>query len=285
MRYDLAGWLLAASAGATVALMIAIALVRAWTRLAERRHERERAMALPLLLEITDGGDVPLPRRRRDARALGTAAASLVHKVRGSDRAALSAWLRRHGFREDALRGLRAWRAARRAAAVELYLALEDDLAPVLPLVTDRHARVRAVTVRALGEAGAAEAIPAIFAAAGPARGVSTSVAAMAVVQAGPTSAAAFGPVWDSADVRTRRLAVDVAGHLGLADARPHLERALRSDDPTLRTRAAVALAGVGTPQSVPALEAALGPVVRGSDEERALLDALAALDGPQETS
>lgn len=283
MRYDVAGWLLVTSAGATVALMILIASVRLRTRRAARRHERERAMALPLLLDITDGVDVPLPRRQRDAQALGAAAAALVHKVRGSDRTGLAAWLRRNGFREEALRGLRSWRPARRAAAVELYLALDDDLDPVLPLVTDPHARVRAVTVRALGEAGAVAAIPAIVAAAGTSRGVSTSAAAMAVVQTAPSSAAAFGPVWESGDVRARRLAVDVVGHLGLADARPHLERALRSDDPTLRTRAAVALGDVGSPLSVPALEAALGPVIRGSLEERALLDAIAALDPGRE--
>lgn len=283
MRYDVAGWVLVAAAGATVLLLVVIAAVRTSTIVANRRHERERSEVLPLLLEITDGVDVPLPGDRRAARALGTNAAALVHKVRGADRADLAGWLRRNGFREEALRGLRARRPARRAAAAELYLALDDDPGPVLPLLSDTHARVRATVVRALGEAGAVTAIPAIVEAAVAPRGVSTSTAAMAVVQAGPSSASAFGPVWDSADPRARRLAADVAGHLGLADARLHLERALRSEDQMLRTHAAVALGRVGSPLSVGALETALVVAVRGSVEEHAILDALAALDSPRE--
>ena len=50
-----------------------------------------------------------------------------------------------------------------------------------------------------------------------------------------------------------------------------------------LRTRAAVALGRVGSPLSVGALETALVVVVRGSVEERAILDALAALDSPRD--
>lgn len=283
MSSSLAGWLLVASAGATVLLMITIALVRAVTMVVERRRARAHASALPLLLDITDGVDVPLPRAKRDAHALGAAAATLIHKVRGADRADLAAWLSRNGFRDKALRGLRSWRPSRRAAAMELYLALDDDPAPVLALVADRHPRVRTVAVRALGEAGVVDAIPEMIEAAVAERGVSTSTAAMAIVQAGPSSARAFGRVWQSSDPRARRLAVDVSGHLALADARPHLERALSAADGTLRTHAALALGQVGSPQSVPALEAALGPVMRGSAEERALLDALDALGSPGE--
>ncbi|MGP7961190.1 HEAT repeat domain-containing protein [Sanguibacter sp. A247] len=283
MSYDLAGWLLVASAGATVLLMVTIALVRAITTVAASRRARAHAGALPLLLDITDGVDVPLPPKKKDAHALGTGAATLAHKVRGADRADLASWLRRNGFREDALRGMRAWRPSRRAAAVELYLALDDDPTPIRPLVSDRHPRVRTVAVRALGEAGVVDAIPVIVEAAVAPRGVSTSTAAMAIVQAGPSSAHSFGPIWQSHDPRARRLAVDVCGHLGLADARAHLERALSATDGALRTRAALALGRVGSPHSVPALEAALVPVVRGSAEERALLDALSALGSPRE--
>lgn len=287
MRYDVAGWMLVVAGAATVLLMVLIALVRVATTIRDRRRERAHASVLPLLLDVTDGVDVSVPARRRDARAMGSAAAALVHKVRGADRAALAAWLREHDYARPALRGLRSRRPARRAEAIELYLALGADPAPVVAMLRDPHSRVRAAAVRALGEAGVVEAIPALAVAVGARRHpVSMSGAAMAIVQAAPSSAEAFGPAWRSHEPRVRRLAIDTSGHLGLADAREHLEEALGASDAVLRTHAALALGRIGSPRSVPALRAALSRVraerftadAAAAAEERAVVDALRLL-------
>jgi len=279
MTGSLAWWLVVATAAATVVLLVVIGLAHAVARARRRRQVRTREAVAPLLLDITDGADVPTPTRRREARMLAEAAAALVHKVRGADRDALAAWLEAHGFRDEALAGLRARSAVRRAASIELALAIDDDPAPVLPLVADPHPQVRATAVRMLGAAGHASAIPTIVGAAvSPRRGVSMSVAAMSLVQVGPTSAEAFGAVWTSADPRARRLAVEVTGRLGLADGRRRVEHELGSDDPRLRRSAAEALARIGSPLSTTALEAALARAVPGTEEQRAVREALVTL-------
>ena len=76
----------------------------------------------------------------------------------------------------------------------------------------------------------------------------------------------------------SRGLAVDAAGHLGLADARTRLEEALAGTDPTLRLRAAVALGRIGSPASVPALSVARSRAAPGSAERREIDAALAQL-------
>lgn len=285
MTFDVAAWLLVISASAAAGLMVAIAAVRAVASVRRRRAERAHAAVLPLLLEVVDGVDVPLPTGRPEARAMGAAASGLVHKLRGADRDALGAWLGRHGFREVARAGLWSRRPARRAAAIELHLALGEDAGPVVALLRDRDPRVRVSAARALGEAGVVSAVPALVAAAtSRTRPVSASAAAMAIVQAGPSSAAALGTAWRSRDPRALRLAADVSGHLGLADARPHLERLLLSPDHVLRTRAALALGRAGSPSSVPALRATARTAAPGSEEARALAESLAALTEPEET-
>lgn len=279
MRYDVAGWVLEATAAATVLLMLLIALVRVVTMVRDRRQAKAHATVLPLLLDVTDGADVPVPRRRSDARAMGTAAAALVHKVRGADRAALATWLRTHDYEPQARRGLRARRPSRRAVAIELYLALGADPAPVVAMLRDKDPRVRSAAVRALGEAGVVEAVPAIALAVGARRRpVAMSTAAMAIVQVGPSSATAFGVAWASHEPRVRRLVIDCAGHLGLADARERLEQALVSAEPDVRAHAATALGRIGSPASVRALQAVLRRAEPGSGDERAVRRALELL-------
>lgn len=279
MRYDVAGWVLEATAAATVLLMLLIALVRVVTMVRDRRQARAHATVLPLLLDVTDGEDVPVPRKRSDARAMGTAAAALVHKVRGADRDALATWLRTHDYEPQARRGLRARRPSRRAVAIELYLALGADPAPVVAMLRDKDPRVRSAAARALGEAGVVEAVPAIALAVGARRRpVSRSVAAMAIVQVGPASADAFGVAWASHEPRVQRLVIDTAGHLALADARDRLEEALSSSGSELRAHAATALGRIGSPRSVPALRTALALAEPETAEARAVGRALGLL-------
>ena len=278
---DATAAMLVAVAGAVVVLMLLIAGTRAWTVLSRRCEQRARAEVLPVVLAVTDGEDPPLPPGRRLRTMMGQVAASMSHKVRGADREALGAWLRAHGFLEEARRGMRSRSAVRRARAVQLYVAAAPggDPGPVVELLRDPHAGVRATAVQALGQARAAEALPALVHAVGARRaGVTMSGVAMAIVQAAPTRADQLDAAWTSPDPRVRRLAVDAAGHLGLADARTRIEEALVDTDPTLRLRAAVALGRIGAPTAVPALSAARSRASLGSVERRAIDAALAQL-------
>src|SRR5699024_2468824 len=103
---DATSALLVAVAGAVVVLMIIIAATRFLTTAGRRRADRVRAEVLPLILSVTDGEDPPLPSGGRRRKVMGQVAASMAHKVRGSDRDALASWLRAHGFLEQAQRGL-----------------------------------------------------------------------------------------------------------------------------------------------------------------------------------
>lgn len=278
---DATAAMLVAVAGAVVVLMLLIAGTRAWTVLSRRRDQRVRAEVLPVVLAVTDGEDPPMPQGRRLRTMMGQVAASMSHKVRGADREALGAWLREHGFLEEARRGMRSRSAVRRARAVQLYVAAAPggDPGPVVELLRDPHAGVRATAVQALGHAHAVDALPALLhAVAGRRAGVTMSGAAMAIVHAAPTRADHLDAAWTSTDPRVRRLAVDAAGYLGLADARTRIEEALVDTDPTLRLRAAVALGRIGAPTAVPALSAARSRASLGSVERRAIDAALAQL-------
>ncbi len=278
---DATAAMLVAVAAAVVVLMLLIAGTRAGTVLSKRREERARAEVLPIVLAVTDGEDPPLPSGRRLRTMMGQVAASMSHKVRGADREALGAWLREHGFLEEARRGMRSRSAVRRARAVQLYVAAAPggDPGPVVGLLRDPHAGVRAAAVQALGQARAAEALPALVHAVGVRRaGVTMSGAAMAIVQAAPTRADQLDAAWTSPDPRVRRLAVDAAGYLGLADARTRIEEALAGTDATLRLRAAVALGRIGSPASIPALSVARSRAALGSVERREIDAALAQL-------
>ena len=280
---DATGAMLVAVASAVVVLMLLIAGTRAATVVSRRREQRTRSEVLPVVLAVTDGEDPPLPAGHRLRRTMGQVAASMSHKVRGADREALGAWLREHGFLEEARRGMRSHSAVRRARAAQLYVAAAPggDPAPVVALLRDPHPGVRATAVQALGHARAVDALPALVrAVGGRMAGVTMSGVAMAIVQAAPTRADQLDAAWTSPDPRVRRLAVDAAGYLGLADARTRLEEALAGTDPTLRLRAAVALGRIGSPASVPALSIARSRAALGSAERREIDAALAQL-GP----
>lgn len=273
-----AAWLLALSAGAAVIMVLIVAAVRVATTVRRRLDARAHGAAMQLLLRVADGEPLPAPSGRRLTEALGRAAAEMVHKVRGGDRQALAEWLTATGYRETAQRRMSSRLATRRARGIELYLAATsgEHPGPVVDLLRDRHAGVRATAVRALGGCGVEAAVPALVAAvAARRRAVSASAAAMAIMHAAPSSAASLELAWRSGDLRVRRLAVDISGHLGLADARQELEATLTADDAALRTHAARALGSIGSPQSVDALSSALRRAPDASAEAVVLREVL----------
>lgn len=270
---DAAAGLLLLVAAAVVTLMALIVVTRAVTVASRARLARLRADVLPEILRVTDGEDVAPPSGRRRTRVMGEVAAAMAHKVRGADRDALAAWLRANGYLDRARRGLASRLAVRRARSAQLYLAASGghDVGPVLTLLRDPHAGVRATAVQTLGQARAVDALPELVRAVGARRGaVTMSSAAMAIFQAGPSSAGELDAAWTAPDPRVRRLAVDAAGALGLADARSRLEQVLADDD-ALRVHAAVALGRIGAPASLGALHAARARAASGSAEQRAV--------------
>ncbi|WP_448629102.1 HEAT repeat domain-containing protein [Cellulomonas soli] len=276
-----ATWLLLASCAVVGLLLVAIIAVRVAADLRRRTQTARRTQALPVLMDVLDGHAVPVPRRRRDAAALAPAASDLVHKVRGADREVLAAWLTDGGFRDAALRAMRSPWAPRRAHAIELYLATTSgqEPGPVVAMLRDRHPRVRLAAVRALGDSGAHEAVPALVRAAGSRRRpVPASAVTMALVHAAPADASALRHVWTSGDPVLVTTALTICGHLGLVDARPQIEHLVRSPDPALRLRAVDALGRIGDPRSALPLRRALHTTPPGSIEWLALHRALAAV-------
>lgn len=276
-----ATWLLVAATVSVSLLLLAIVVVR-WTASVRRRGEAaRRAQAMPLLMQVLDDEPVPRPRARQDADSLAVAASELVHKVRGADRERLATWLTDNGFRDEAVTAMRSGRAPRRARAIELYLATTSgqEPGPVVAMLRDPHPRVRLAAVRALGDSGAREAVPALVAAAGSRhRPVPASAAAMAVVRAAPTDASALRPVWTSQDPTLVGMAVTICGRLGLVDARPQLEELAVGPDPRLRAAAVDALGRIGDPRSTGVLARALDHAPPGSPEAAAAARALTAV-------
>ncbi|MGN8246119.1 HEAT repeat domain-containing protein [Cellulomonas soli] len=276
-----ATWLLLASGAVVGLLLVAIVAARSSADLRRRTEAARRTLAMPMLMDVIDGKPVPVPRRRRHAQALALAASDLVHKVRGADRDLLATWLTDAGFRQDALRSMRSPWAPRRARAIELYLATTSGLEPepVVTMLRDPHPRVRLAAVRALGDSGAREAVPALVRAAGSRRRpVPPSAVAMAIVHAAPPDASAMRHVWTSRDPVLVSTALTVCGHLGLVDARPQIEHLLGSRDHQLRVRAVEALGRIGDPRSALPLRRASHLVPPGSVEGQALRRALEAV-------
>lgn len=279
---DAALLLLIIGVSAVAVLMGAVLTVRTIGDAVGARRRRARAAVLPVLLEVLDGEDVVAPQRRRLRTVTADVAAELTHKLRGSDRERLAAWLTEQGMREAARQRMRSRWAPRRAQAIEAYLAATDgaEPEPVVALLRDRHARVRAAAVGALGSCGAAAAVPDLVAAMGSRRSrVSPSAVAMAIVHAAPTSADALAPAWRSSNPAVLTVAIEVIGCLGLLDGREQVESLLRSsDDHRVRDSAADALRRLGDPRSLPALEMARARVPADGQGAASLDRALATV-------
>lgn len=260
-----------ASAVLVVGLVIAVVSLRATRRLHELGAARRTGRARQLIFDAIDGQQPRSPRGPVRRAAVASTAIRLSTKLRGSDRAALAAWLTTVGFRRRATEMMTSTWPLHRARGARLFVACLSDreTGPLLDLLQDRDRRVRSVAARALGECGLDTAVPFLVRAAGSeARPLPVSVAAMAIVHTAPRHSRGLGMAWSSPDPTIVAMAAEVAGFLHLTDARPRIEGLLHAADAEVVGAAARALARLGDPRSAEAIAArltdrALPPEVR----------------------
>ncbi|MFC6410959.1 HEAT repeat domain-containing protein [Planobispora longispora] len=161
---------LALLAGSVTLLGLVIVTGRALHRHRDRRNARLSAGVRPWLLELI-GGDSeevnePLLQLaaldRRVWRAVEPGAISLLGKVSGNARTAMVRLLEQRGLARDALRNLSSLSSVRRASAAHVLglLSHAEAAFPLVRLLSDRNAEVRATAVRALGQIGTAAPPP-----------------------------------------------------------------------------------------------------------------------------
>lgn len=214
---------------------------------------RRSGWAREYLFSVIEGEPLPAPRLPARRQAISDTAMRLATKLRGTDRATLASWLNATGFRERAVRMMRSPLALRRAMGTRLFVAAlaDRETGPLIELLRDRDARVRAAAARALGECGLDTAVPFLVRAT---RSTSTplpvSVAAMAILHTAPRSARGLGMAWEAPEPGVTAMATDVAGFLHLTDARPRIEAVLLAREPDVAMSAALALVRLGDPRS-----------------------------------
>ncbi|GIG55251.1 HEAT repeat domain-containing protein [Demequina activiva] len=253
--------LLAGSVVLVVAMIVAAVSIRAvgWL-VAASRHGRDQ-WARTFLFGVLADGEEQAPRGPLRQRAVADTAMRLSSKLRGADRAALANWLQSHGYRQRAVEMMRSSFAIRRARGTRLFVAAlcDRETGPLLELLEDRDARVRAAAARALGQCGISTAVPFLVRAAqSGTRPLPVSVAAMSIIHTAPRSARGLGLAWDSDNPAIAAMAAEVAGFLHLTDARVRIERLLVAGDSPVVVSAATALQRLGDPRSTDAIARSL---------------------------
>lgn len=248
----------------------------------QRRNARLVAEVRPAVLAAIDEDGASLDLTGRRTKVAEAIAISLLPKLRGADRDALTEMLDASGVIHHAIGGLGSRSAARRQRSAELlgnagFAAAEHEL---VRLLDDRDADVRIVAARALGRLGRQSSVDELFRALSERR-VPANTASMAVLRIGAIGAPSIVSASQSAVPLVRSTAVELAGSLGLMEARSAIELLLDDDDPTVRTSAAKALGRLSMPSSaaplIDRLSRALELPVHRSDDDFlvALVEAL----------
>jgi HEAT repeat protein len=175
-------------------------------------------------------------------KAVEPGALRLLGKLRGeAHRALVSVFLRR-GVARTALRDLRSRSRVRRARAAQVLgdLGLPEAVPEICLLLTDRHAEVRVVAVRALGRIGDPAAAWRLIAGLDQRDPVPSLLVTDALVQLGPEAEVTLSAALDHPQARVRVVCLDALGLLGAAASLPRIARVLRTDD-TLEVRVAAA--------------------------------------------
>jgi HEAT repeat protein len=255
-------WILAV-AGAWVVFMLALVVARhfEWAR-AARRRERVRAQLEPLFATFLEGKDHTLlaeelrPSFLRMDSAERPVAAVLVTELMGQvpreQTEELRSTLEQSGIVELGERGTRRRSPWRRALACEMLgrIGTPRCVPVLLERLEDRRPEVRVAAVRALGDIGSADAVPALRAAFLEGRAAPTNVVSDALRRIGGE---AVGPTFErgvaSPDPIVRvsacfGLGATAAGHGGAVN---RLAEVLGSDsDARVRSAAASALGLAG---------------------------------------
>ena len=248
----------------------------------QRRTARLVAEVRPIVLAaIDEGGAAPILTDKK-TKVAESIAISLLPKLRGADRDALTSMLEANGVIEHAVRGLRSRSAARRQRSAELLgnagaSAAERELVGRLD---DSDADVRITAARALGRIGEQRSVDDLFRALAQHR-IPANAASMAVLRIGSVGAPGIVAATNSHVPLVRSTAVELAGSLGVMEARPAIELLLDDDDRTVRTSAARALGRLSMPSSTAPLidrlfRALEQPIDRSDDDFLvAMVDAL----------
>jgi HEAT repeat protein len=237
----------------------------------QTRRRRQAALAAgprrALLAFVADNGEQgshDLVAIGEDAwKAAESGALGLLGKLRGEAHAALVSVFLRRGAARAALRDLRSRSRVRRARAAQVLGDLE--LRPAVPelcrLLTDRHAEVRVVAVRALGRIGDPTAAWRLIASLDQPDPVPSLLATHTLVQLGPDAEVTLSAALDHPQARVRAVCLDALGLLGAAGSVQRMARVLR-EDTTLDVRVAAAanLGRLGARAALEPLTAALSP-------------------------
>ena len=260
----------------TIVVLSAIVVVTAaaivTVRLARVAGQRRQAVLAAgprraLLAFVADHGEdgghelVAIPDdawKATEAGALG-----LLGKLRGEAHQALVSVFLRRGTARAALRDLRSRSRIRRARAAQVLgdLELRQAVPDLCRLLTDRHAEVRVVAVRALGRIGEPAAAWRLIASLDQPDPVPSLLATHTLVQLGPDAEVTLSAALDHPEARIRAVCLDALGLLGAAGSVPRVARVLR-EDTTLEVRvaAAASLGRLGVRTALEPLTAALSP-------------------------
>ena len=265
-----------------IVLTSSIVVTKAARIVRQRRTTRLVAEVRPIVLAaIHEGGAAPILTDKK-TKVAESIAISLLPKLRGADRDALTSMLEANGVIEHAVRGLRSRSAARRQRSAELLgnagaSAAERELVGRLD---DSDADVRITAARALGRIGEQRSVDDLFRALAQHQ-IPANTASMAVLRIGSVGAPGIVAATNSHVPLVRSTAVELAGSLGVMEARPAIELLLDDDDRTVRTSAARALGRLSMPSSTAPLidrvsRALEQPIDRSDDDFLvAMVDAL----------
>lgn len=250
-------WALTALVISLVIMFVVIAIVKIARTLRGRRRDRLVRELRPIVIEAIETG-APLPLER-DRRGVAEAVAvALLPKLRGEDRVALADLLDELGVIARARRGLRSRGVSRRVRSAQLLGAAGTvDAVPDLVMsLSDRHVEVRYAAVQALGRIGDPAAAGPLFTVLDDDQ-VSPHSVSMAMLRIGQSASDEIVDALASRSLRSRAVAAELVGILGVYGARRELESML-DDEPTVRDAAIRSLGRLGFPQSAVRLSAEL---------------------------
>ncbi|MFI5933667.1 HEAT repeat domain-containing protein [Actinoplanes sp. NPDC051494] len=233
-----------------------------------RHRKRARLAAGPrraLLAFVADNGEegshdlVAIPD---DAwRAAEPHALALLGKLRGEAHLGLVSVFLRRGTARAALGRLHSRIRVRRARAAQVLgdLELRQAVPELCRLLTDRHAEVRVVAVRALGRIGDPAAAWRIIASLDRADPIPSLLASHTLVQLGAGAEVTLSAALDHPHARVRAVCLDALGLLGATASVDRIARVLKEDAHLdVRISAAVALGKLGTRSALEPLTLAL---------------------------
>ena len=256
---------LAAVVAVTGLSIIGVRVVRQ-TR--QRRQARlaagpRRALLAFVAANGEEGGDelVAIPDDAWKAAEPG--ALGLLGKLRGEAHLALVSVFLRRGTARRALADLRSRNRVRRARAAQILgdLELRQAVPELCRLLSDRHAEVRVVAVRALGRIGDPAAAWRLIASLDQSDPTPSLLVTHTLVQLGPDAEVTLSAALDHPQARVRVVCLEALGLLGATGSVDRVARVLREDTVLdVRVAAAANLGRLGTRSALEPLTGALTP-------------------------